>query len=104
MWGAIKSFFVKILWPSLSKLLKRLTPVVADTALKLAYNKADELRGKTSRAERKKVETILIGELKRNGLTIVVDYTLEELEDAAKVAIRKSDEIDYSSSRNKTSR
>jgi hypothetical protein len=93
MWGAIKNFFVKIFWPSLSKLLKRLTPVVADTALKLAYNKADELRGKTSRAERKKVETILIGDLKRKGLTIGVDYTLEELEDAAKVAIKKADEL-----------
>jgi hypothetical protein len=93
MWGAIKSFFVKILWPSTKKLISRLAPVVAETALKLAYNKADELRGKTSRAERKKVETILVGELKRKGLTTGVDYTLEELEDAAKVAIKKADEL-----------
>jgi hypothetical protein len=104
MWGAIKSFFVKIFWPSLSKLLKRLTPVVADTALKLAYSKASELKGKTSKKDRKRVEGMLIGELKAKGLTIGVDYTLEELENAAKAAIRKSDEIDYSSSRNKTSR
>jgi hypothetical protein len=93
MWGAIKSFFVKILWPSLSKLLKRLTPVVADTALKLAYSKASELKGKTSKKDRKRVEGMLIGELKAKGLTIGVDYTLEELEDAAKVAIKKADEL-----------
>ena len=92
MWGAIKSFFVKIIWPSTKTLLKKLTPVVADTAVKLAYNRASELTGKTSKRDRKRVEELLIGELKSQGLQVGVDVTLGEIEDAAKLAIKKADE------------
>lgn len=92
MWGAIKSFFAKIVWPSTKTLLKKLTPVVADTAVMLAYNRASELTGKTSKRDRKRVEELLIGELKSKGLQVGVDYTLSEIEDAAKLAIKKADE------------
>lgn len=92
MWGAIKSFFVKIIWPSTKVLISKLTPVVADTAVMLAYNRASELTGKTSKRDRKRVEELLIGELKSKGLQVGVDFTLGEIEDAAKLAIKKADE------------
>ena len=90
MWGAIKRFFVKLVWPSVSTLFKKLAPVVAETAVKLAYNKASEIKGATSKTERKRVESMLIDDLKAKGLNIGVDFTLNEIEDAAKLAIKKA--------------
>jgi hypothetical protein len=91
MWGAIKGFFTKLVWPSVPKLFSKLAPVVAETAVKLAYNKASEIKGKTSKQDRRKVESMLIDDLKAKGLTIGVDFTLGEIEDAAKLAIKKAD-------------
>jgi hypothetical protein len=90
MWGAIKGFFVKIFWPSTKKLIASLTPVIADTAVQLAKNKANELRGRTSKEERRRVERMLVDDLKKKGLKIGVDFTMGEIEDAAKLAIKKA--------------
>lgn len=93
MWGAIKSFFVKILWPSTKVLISKLTPIVADTAVKMAYARASELAGKTGKRERRRVEEMLVAELKSKGLQVGIDYTLGEIEDAAKLAVKKADEL-----------
>jgi hypothetical protein len=92
MWGAIKSFFVKIVWPSTAALFNRLTPIVAETAVKLAYNKASEIKGKVGKSDRRKVEKELINDLKAQGLMVGVDFALGEIEDAAKLAVKKADE------------
>lgn len=92
MWGMIKSFFVKIFWPTTAALFNRLTPIVAETAVKLAYNKASEITGKVTKNERRQVEAQLINELQAQGLKAGVDFAVGEIEDAAKLAIQKADE------------
>lgn len=89
MWQAIKKFFMKIFWPSTSTLFNRLTPIVAKTAVVLAQNKANEIVGRTSR---KCVEEMLLDELRAKSLLLGVDYALNELEDATKLAIKKANE------------
>ncbi len=93
MWGATKRFLVKIFWPSATALFGRLTPIVAETAVKLAYTKASEIKGQVSKGERRNIEKTLINDLKAQGLTVGVDFALGEIEDAAKLAVQKADEI-----------
>jgi len=93
MWTAIKRFFIKIIWPSTTTLFNKLTPIVAETAIKLAYNKAGEIKGQMNKNERQYIEKDLINDLKAQGLTIGVDFALEEIEDAAKLAIKKANEL-----------
>lgn len=93
MWQAIVGFFQRWILPSAASLLQQLTPVLAESASRLAVNKAQEWADRKSKDERRHVQSEIIKDLEQKGYEIGIDFTLDQIDQAAKAAVKRADEI-----------
>ena len=91
MFRAIWGFIQRYILPTAGNLLKTLTPVVSDVVVQMAKNKAREWAGRKTKAERRKVQQELELELKQRGYKAGVDFASDEIDRAAKAAVKWAD-------------